>query len=366
MSRLVKKTLADPEEVSLSGAFSIHLPRFTCVVVVMVDNPDITIEHIFPQNPEENWYQTLAADDAKLFSEKYLHTITNLTLSGNNGSLSNKSFRDKKTMNRNGGEQGYTYSRLWLNQYLRSIDEWNVERLKDRFRLLLDRFFEIWAYPEIEAEEEMETDEDFTIYDAPDPKNRKLDYFIFRDQKIETNEVSRMYTHVVQQFYNENPSAFHHEEIRELLGHSANKVDFRASDPIAPSYNIEMNLSNTAKFSKLKNLLPKFNSEEDLLVNFSSENLNAELSDPTYWIRKTSSDIIAAVDLCYELVREIDPSLEMQHRVRHIGLKKNGSSFNFVFFVPTTSAVRIVARLADPDEWVEGIKQRDIEFLSEL
>jgi hypothetical protein len=36
-----------------------------------------------------------------------LNTIANLTLSGNNGALSNKSFLAKKEMNVDGNEQGY-------------------------------------------------------------------------------------------------------------------------------------------------------------------------------------------------------------------------------------------------------------------
>lgn len=330
---------------------------------VGIDNPSITVEHIFPQNPDEKWYAELDPEEVSVM-QKYVNTISNLTLSGNNGSLSNKTFREKKLMDREGKQQGYKFSRLWLNHYLNGIDEWNEKRLRERYELILQRFFEIWRYPEVdEVDDEGQTDEDFTIYNAPDPKNRKLDYFIFRDQKIETNEVSRMYIHVVQQLYTENPSAFHHEEVRKLLGLSANKEDFRACHAIGPNYFMEMNLSNTSKFGKLKNLLPRFNAEEDLLVNFSSENLNAELSDPTYWVRKTSSDIFAAVETCYQMIHEIDPSVQMQHRVRHIGLKKNGTVTNFVFFVPTPSIIRVVVRLADPEKWADGLKKRDIEFL---
>jgi uncharacterized protein with ParB-like and HNH nuclease domain len=330
---------------------------------VAIDNPAITVEHIFPQNPDEKWYLELKPEEVPVM-QKYLNTIANLTLSGNNGSLSNKTFHEKKSMDRDGKQQGYKYSRLWLNHYLNSIDAWNEKSLRERYDLILQRFYEIWKYPEVdEMDEEGQADEDFTIYNAPDPTNRKLDYFIFRDQKIETTEVSNMYTHVVHQLYSENPSAFHHEEVKKLLGLSTNKDDFRACHEIGPNYYMEMNLSNTAKFGKLKGLLPRFNAEEDLLVNFSSENLNAELSDPTYWVRRTSSDIVAAVESCYRLIHEIDQSVVLQHRVRHIGLKRNGTVMNFVFFVPTPSFIRVLVRLAEPGKWVDGLKQRKIEFL---
>ena len=60
-------------------------------------NEEITIEHIFPQNPNEDWRQNLSLEELTLFKDKYLNTIGNLTLSGNNGALSNNSFTEKRT-----------------------------------------------------------------------------------------------------------------------------------------------------------------------------------------------------------------------------------------------------------------------------
>ncbi|MBK9715962.1 MAG: HNH endonuclease [Saprospiraceae bacterium] len=87
---------------------------------VSVENPDITIEHIYPQNPDAKWYDMLEESSIKEMQDKYLNTIANLTLSGNNGSLGNKMFSDKKILNKDDKQQGYVFSRLWLNQYLRN------------------------------------------------------------------------------------------------------------------------------------------------------------------------------------------------------------------------------------------------------
>lgn len=57
-----------------------------------------------------------------LLKEKYLNSIGNLTLSGNNGKLGNKYFLEKRDMNIDEKEQGYKYSRLWLNRYLSEIN----------------------------------------------------------------------------------------------------------------------------------------------------------------------------------------------------------------------------------------------------
>jgi uncharacterized protein with ParB-like and HNH nuclease domain len=102
-------------------------------------NSDITIEHIFPQVPDAKWKLDLNAEAYQAFGEVHLHTIGNLTLSGNNGSLGNRCFAEKKQMNHEAKEQGYSFSRLWLNRYLRDIDVWNLETYQERSRLLNER-----------------------------------------------------------------------------------------------------------------------------------------------------------------------------------------------------------------------------------
>ena len=70
-------------------------------------NPNITIEHIFPQTPDAKWRINLGESQYNIMKEKYLNTIANLTLSGNNGKLSNKQFVEKRDMNEDNKEQGY-------------------------------------------------------------------------------------------------------------------------------------------------------------------------------------------------------------------------------------------------------------------
>lgn len=66
--------------------------------VVIESNSDITIEHIFPQNPDPKWKMELGNDEYIFIKENYLNTIGNLTLSGNNGKLGNKPFAEKRDL----------------------------------------------------------------------------------------------------------------------------------------------------------------------------------------------------------------------------------------------------------------------------
>ncbi len=85
-----------------------------------VDFYKLTVEHIFPQTPSTGWKKDISQEDFEAFQDKHLHQLGNLTLSGNNGSLGNRSFSEKKAMNVGGKEQGYTFSRLWLNRDLKN------------------------------------------------------------------------------------------------------------------------------------------------------------------------------------------------------------------------------------------------------
>jgi len=155
--------------------------------VLIEGNEDITIEHIFPQNPHAKWKIDLGNDEYVFIKENYLNTIGNLTLSGNNGDLGNKPFVDKRDMNKDGKEQGYKFSKLWLNRYLAGLSKWNESEIGKRFELIAERFINIWTLPEIELQDEPERDE-VNIFNAEDPKYKKLEYAIFFDQKIEIKE----------------------------------------------------------------------------------------------------------------------------------------------------------------------------------
>ena len=108
--------------------------------VVIDGNPDITIEHIFPQNPDTKWKIELGNDEYSFIKENYLNTISNLTLSGNNGKLGNKPFLEK----RDKPNDGYKDSRLWLNKFLSVAEKWDREEIEKRFGLIADRFLRIW------------------------------------------------------------------------------------------------------------------------------------------------------------------------------------------------------------------------------
>ena len=109
-----------------------------------------TIEHIFPQgaNIPETWIGMIAngnKDSAKELQEKYAHQLGNLTISGFNSVLGNKSFEEKRDRkDRNGKYVGYKNG-LFLNRQLAAKDTWTVHDIEERTRSLVDEVLALFS-----------------------------------------------------------------------------------------------------------------------------------------------------------------------------------------------------------------------------
>lgn len=234
---------------------------------VNTNNEQITIEHIFPKNPHENWNTDLSSEEFFVFKEKYLNTIGNLTLSGNNGALSNRSFSEKKEMNFDGNEQGYQFSRLWLNSYLKSIDTWNVSKYEERLNIIYERFLKIWEFPDVEITDGNESEEE-NIFDAESPTYKKLEYFIFQNTKEEVESISQMYFYVIRKLYEINSHLLVSNQ--DFFKITRSDLDFRAPQEIVNGWFIESNIDSNSKFSILRKLLSLFEMEDELSIKYLS------------------------------------------------------------------------------------------------
>jgi len=234
---------------------------------VDTSNDAITIEHIFPRTPTDEWKSQLTREQFSEFKEKYLNTIANLTLSGNNGALSNKTFQEKKTMNQGGNEQGYLHSRLWLNSFLKNIDEWTIPNLEKRFEIIYERFLKIWPIPEVVLFEE-QSDEEQNIFDAEKPTFRKLEYFIFEDNKIEEDAVAQMYFYVLRSLFKKNSEVM--VSGQDILKITRKPSDFREARELDNGWYFESNIDSNTKFVILKKLLTLLEMEEELIIKYQT------------------------------------------------------------------------------------------------
>ena len=70
-----------------------------------------------------------------------------------------------------------------------------------------------------------------------------------------------------------------------------------------------------------------------------------EVTDRTYWENRGSKATVAMADELLEVVRTLNPHLELKYNKFYIGLAKDGQPNNFVIFRPQKNAIRVEPRL---------------------
>lgn len=102
-----------------------------------------TIEHILPQNHNlsKEWKKELG-ENWEDVQKTYLHTIGNLTLTGYNSELSDKSFAEKRDM-----KGGFKDSAIRLNIKLQDLPTWDENEIKKRTEDFILKAKIIWPYP---------------------------------------------------------------------------------------------------------------------------------------------------------------------------------------------------------------------------
>jgi uncharacterized protein with ParB-like and HNH nuclease domain/predicted transport protein len=111
----------------------------------LVSVAEYTIEHILPQNEKlSNEWQQMLGENWKEIQNTWLHTLGNLTLTGYNSELSDRPFYQKKTI-----EGGFNNSPLKLNDFMKTVDEWNESHINSRADQLATLATGIWKYPNV-------------------------------------------------------------------------------------------------------------------------------------------------------------------------------------------------------------------------
>ncbi|MFF3497296.1 DUF262 domain-containing protein [Streptomyces sp. NPDC002795] len=104
----------------------------------------LTVEHVLPQRPAQQWFDLLAeeTEDDESPDELHaliVHTLGNLTLSGDNARLSNHPFRRKQEI--------LDSSALRMNQYIAAKERWGRAEIHSRADELAERAVQLWPGP---------------------------------------------------------------------------------------------------------------------------------------------------------------------------------------------------------------------------
>ncbi len=112
-----------------------------------------TIEHIFPEgeNIPQCWVDMIADGDRQLankYLEDFVHKIGNLTITGYNSTLGNKSFEEKRDRKSKDGQRFIGYKNgLEINREIAIKDVWTIEDIKARTKVLVKELMKVYDFP---------------------------------------------------------------------------------------------------------------------------------------------------------------------------------------------------------------------------
>ncbi len=101
----------------------------------------LEVEHFYPKTPTQEWRDRVG--DYFTFEQDYLNNFGNLTLSGQNQRLGNKSYEAKIALMEE-------YSSLHLNDYfINNTHSWGIEEVKARSGYLADQFCQVGLFKDL-------------------------------------------------------------------------------------------------------------------------------------------------------------------------------------------------------------------------
>ena len=108
-----------------------------------------TVEHVLPQgeNLPQGWVDMLGgSDQAREVQGNLVHTLGNLSITGYNSALGNKSFEEKRDRkDKSGNPVGYRNG-ISLNDYIVKQKIWGAEQILERTEILAGKVFNLFKF----------------------------------------------------------------------------------------------------------------------------------------------------------------------------------------------------------------------------
>ncbi len=148
---------AFPNDDKIKAAFAVRnayaanqVGKFILLEIEKLSNAEppkeenLEVEHFYPKTPTQEWRDRVG--DYFTFEQDYLNNFGNLTLSGQNQRLGNKSYEAKI-------ELMEEYSSLHLNDYfINNTHSWGIEEVKARSGYLADQFCQVGLFKDLPKE----------------------------------------------------------------------------------------------------------------------------------------------------------------------------------------------------------------------
>ena len=87
---------------------------------------------------------------ARKYLNEYTHKIGNLTITGYNSTLGNKSFLEKRDRQSKDGKRFIGYKNgLDINSEIAKLDAWTIENIKHRSKTLIQQLMDMLRFPDL-------------------------------------------------------------------------------------------------------------------------------------------------------------------------------------------------------------------------
>lgn len=258
-------------------------------VYTHLDNNVYTIEHIMPQHLTPAWTESLGANTAEIHAT-WLHRLANLTLTGYNPNLSNKTFAEK----RDSEEGGYKASGLKMNQKVSMKDSWGLPELEERNDEMIALAKKIWAFPQtsfVPAEKEFDSctldDENVEL------TGRDIAKYSYQNVEQPVSSWADMFEHVVKFLHQKDKSvlsglAYSTSASTDLGNYVSNtETGLRSALKIDENIFIERNTSTALKMSILRRLFLLYDADPMDLVFYLKDTESEKVAEASrYEVRK--------------------------------------------------------------------------------
>jgi len=236
-------------------AFDVYTPKLARYTLAMLENQlnpvekieltgQITIEHIMPQSLSAVWKADLGKDYERIYSQ-WLHTIGNLTFSGNNSAIGNESYTEKRNI--------YLNSNVALSRDAAKVDIWTEESIKERADRLADVALKIWSLPneynKAINDEEIDYSIQYNIMDDVKITGEKPRSYIFGNEERYVSSWSAMFEGILRALYDFDPATYEkfitHEVAQRRHLAEPKGSDYKCTTPveICQGYLTEMKFS---------------------------------------------------------------------------------------------------------------------------
>ncbi|WP_300366497.1 DUF262 domain-containing protein [Brachyspira sp.] len=224
---------------------------------INIDN--ITIEHIMPRTLTDDW-KNLIGNNYKEIHSKYVNTIGNLTLTGYNSELSNKTLEEKQEM--------YKDSKfLFLNKDILDLKIWNEDIIIERSKRLIKKLLEYYKYPDIIINQNNEILE-YSLDDSIDFSGMNIYSFEYKNNKYEVSKWSVFLIKILNLIYDEdsvnfNQFIFKDEIFRNKISDEEFFYNYGKVTKTEGNFFVNTDTDTNTKIKLLINVLDKLNISTD-------------------------------------------------------------------------------------------------------